>query len=167
MKTSNLLWGALGATILAGSVWAFAQIRVVPNDENVVAKRVQGTWNINVEWTRKLDRDRNPILKTLKFTTDVAVLSKLQSISDRYRDKDIFNAGWLTIDNSDKFPYLITCANGNPQVIWFTPLPGNWLGTANVRTIWIAIGRDMSNDILLWGGDHTWDVSAIYERGSL
>lgn len=166
MKTSILLWGALGAALLAGGVLAYSQLRVTPTDENVVAKRLAGSWSLNAEWTRKLDRDMNPIIKALKFTPDSNVLVKMKAISSRYQDKDIFSAGFVSIDGGPQYPYITTVANGNPQVIWWTPLGGDWLGVPNVRTVWVAIARDTSNDLLLWGGDHTWDVSAIYNRAS-
>ncbi len=164
MKISRLAVASLATATVAASAFAYFQLRVVPNDMNIVAKRLNGCWNLDVTASRKLDPDRQPIYRTLKFSADVAVLPRLTNAVQRLGLKELTNAGYVTLNDTKTYPYVLTTQDGNPTVIWFEPSGDEALGKPMHRTVWVAIARDTANDMLMLGGDHTWDVQAIYNR---
>lgn len=164
MKISRTALAALATATVAATAFAYYQLRVVPNDHNIVAKRVVGNWVLDVEMSRRLDRDRQPVYKNLKFTSDTSVLSKLSAYVPRLGSKELFGSGLVTINETNTYPYVLTTQDGNPNVIWFEPDGTDAFGKPMHRTVWVAIARDTMNDLLMLGGDHTWDVQTIYTR---
>ncbi len=164
MKISRLAVASLTTAAVAATAFAYVQLRVVPNDNHIVAKRMQGCWNLDVAASRKLDPDRQPVFRTLKFTADEAVLPKLAAYESRLSGKELFSAGWVTLNDTNTYPYVVTTQDGNPTVIWFEPRGDDATGAPQHRACWVAIARDTANDMLMLGGTHTWDVQAIFNR---
>ena len=48
MKISRLAVASLATAAVAATAFAYVQLRVVPNDNHIVAKRMQGCWNLDV-----------------------------------------------------------------------------------------------------------------------
>lgn len=164
MKISRLAVASLATAAVAATAFAYYQLRVVPNDNHIAAKRMQGCWNLDVTASRKLDPDRQPVFRTLKFTSDETVLPKLTNYVPRLGVKELFGAGYVTLNDTNTYPYVLTTQDGNPTAIWFEPQGDDAYGKPQHRTVWVAIARDNMNDMLMLGGTHTWDVQAIYNR---
>jgi hypothetical protein len=169
MKLKRLPLVLAGAAIVAGLAWAAGQY-VNPVPENVLSHRIAGTWVLDVELTRKLDPARgSAAIKKLKFVDDVKVVENMREfISKRYANRDIFGAGWLWIDDAtQQIPYIVTHANGNPQVIWFAPTTRDVFGDPVVKNLWVAPASERTNDMMMFGGDTMREAAAGFCRANL
>jgi hypothetical protein len=149
-----------------------AELRVQPNKENVVASRLEGTWQPHPALTQRLT-GRPPKPKgpggeepagILRFEVDPAVAATVPEKYHRHlADKPIFLAGTLAM-RGKAHPFILIELNGNPHVLYFRERGGDPMGDGESFNLILAPAKERAMDLLFIGGDFNNQPFSAYER---
>lgn len=138
---------------------AVGQLRVQPDQNHVVASRLEGVWVADAELCKRLgSRSGNG---HVEFRSDPAVLDALPPKLTSAMEKSlgefrIWMAGTVTFVEGERTmrgPFLLTTHTGNTSVVFFRSVEGQELDDAESGIVALAPARDRKNDILFMGGD--------------
>ena len=106
-------------------------------------------------------------MQSLEFKLDRSVFGRLQVHAPRFADLQVFTGGYMTVNDTNSYPYLLTDNAGNMTLTWFMPLEGNPMGEVKSMTVSIGCSRAKRADILfLGGGAGPREASAAYRRAT-
>jgi hypothetical protein len=136
--------------ILAFASRAEAQLKVEPDPRNLVATRIEGEWEVDVELSTRLNDKHPKAPRRMAFANDPTVLEKIppQFVAEIEKAKvRIYLAGTLQEGNAEKL-FLLTVWSGNSVVITFSRRDdGTWTNNGD-GALMIATGRDRQDDLL-------------------
>ena len=149
----------LGILLSANTGWA--QLRVEPDKENVVASRLEGQWVADAELTKRLG-GRGPA--QVAFKSDATVTAKIPAKYDVFlKDKRIYMAGTMVVQGKVS-PFILIEHNGNPHIVFFRDRNGEPLGDEESSIVMLAAAKDRRDDLLFMGGDFNNEPFAAYRR---
>jgi hypothetical protein len=138
-----------------------AQLKVQPEKENVVASKLDGSWEPEGELTRRLS---GTTLGKLSFKSDAAIAAKIPAMYEKFlQEKQIYMAGVLTLRDKEH-PFVLIEHKGNPHVVYFCERDGDPFGDAESFNMMLAVAKDKQNDLLFIGGDFNNQPFAAYGR---
>lgn len=142
------------------------KLKVVHEPENIVAIRLEGTWEFAPELTKKLQGSRGARLRSFKLDPNVLKNAKLRPEVEQLLSKEpIYAAGHLTENNeAEKYPFVLTCRKGMPYVFYFLPVGGDPFGNPESFYVFVAAGRDRKSDLLWVGGDTPDEAFSAFQR---
>lgn len=156
--------------LLAAAPW-IGPFRVEPNQQNVVASRLVGTWEPDLALAERLGvspADR------IRFESDPEIAAK---IPERYAkplaDRQIFLAGTMTRTTPaeagpsiQRYPFILLTMEGNPHLVYFRERKGDPMGDAESFNLSVIPAKDTANDLLFIGGDSNNQPFAAFHRGA-
>ena len=153
--------GLAAVIVLAGAAAVRAQLQVQADKENVVASKLEGQWEPDVELTRRLvgsvpvppagQADKNPARLIVK--SDPALAAKIPAKFARFFEgKQIYMAGLITLQDKER-PFVLIEHKGNPHLVWFREQGGEALGDAESFNVMLAVAKQTQDDLLFIGGD--------------
>ena len=148
MKKLSIAILAAASTLLLTSA-VLEEVMSVNPGANIVATRIAGTWQLDGPITRRLDPSSMPGMMELEFTSDPAILKRLQNhgtAGSLFKNRRIFGAGLMTIDQVVQHPYVLVLREDNLKLMWFQPTnpktdPLNPSGLIGSEPIFIAVSR--------------------------
>lgn len=124
------------------------------NPDNLVARRLEGTWTQREDLTLKL-QGTDLAERDVSFTVTVDP----QAVPDRILKKlgsklklTVYLMGRIKLKDQEH-PFILAGLHGNPHVIWFRERNGDPLGDAESFNLMIAPGKTPKEDLLFVGGD--------------
>jgi hypothetical protein len=160
-----LIW--TGATVLLAALLsgvAKAVVPVRPDKENVVASRLEGTWRLHTDLTKRLYGRSFDEVSTLSFRSSSAKSIELpQDFAKFIEGKTIFLAGTFTGDGKE-YPFLLTEYRGNPHIFYFKERDGDPMGDSESFNVMLAVAKDKQKDLLFIGGDFNNQPFVAFER---
>lgn len=134
---------------------------VKADKDNVVASKLEGTWEPDVEVTARLGAtSKGP----LSFRSDVNVTATIPAKYDAFlKGKQIYMAGVMTLKQKD-IPFLLIEHKGNPHVVYFRERDGDPLGDAESFNVSAVVAKDTKDDLLFVGGDFNNQPFSAYRR---
>ncbi len=154
-----------------------AGLRVEPDQDNVVAGRLRGTWEPDSLVNERLG---NPVTDTHElgvsgprttyvFEPDPLIAQKIPAAYTKFLGKlQLFDAGVFTIREDARMkvrmPYVLIVHNGNMHVMTFRERDGHAFGDAESGLVNIALGKGHENDLLLLGGDFANEPFSAFRR---
>jgi hypothetical protein len=138
-------------------------LQVTANKENVVASKLEGTWQANAELWKRLNGNDKPEKAIISFKSDPTVAAKIPIKYVQFLDGPIFMAGVMRRDERENH-FVITTFNGNTHLFYFRPRGGDPLGDAESFNLFIGVARDSKNDLLFIGGDFNNQPFSAWER---
>jgi len=144
---------------------SYAEIEIIKDTRNIISSRIEGSWIINHEESKKLwgkEKLEEKEMWNLTIRRDDDVLKKLQP---RYADRlikakaIIYFAGWIRLINLEYPCIIIDDKHGNNALVFFMQ---NDLDKANrsetdfnsVKAM-LVVGHTLSFDKLFLGGIRT------------
>jgi hypothetical protein len=165
-KIKNRKWAAAAGIVLT------AGLKVEPNQENVVASRLAGTWEADPALTLRLRGHelRGAEKVRVTFEADPAVAG---SVPGRYaaffKDRPIYLAGRMkriAAAGPGVNPFVLTVLHGNPHLVYFRERDGDPLGDAESFNVMLARAARPEQDLLFIGGDFNNQPFTAYRRGA-
>ena len=129
-----------------------AGLEVKKEKQNVVAGRLTGKWQTQIDLTAQLNG--TPVYEsTYTFTEDSSIADKVpEAIAAFLTGKQIYLAGIMT--HLDKnYPFILTEFFGNPYLIYFRSKGNDPMGDTESFNLILAPAADPRNDLLFIGGD--------------
>jgi hypothetical protein len=164
-----LTMGATSATSAA----AQTPLKVEPDPQNVVASRLEGTWEPDAPLTTHLGGRQTAgevaqaAASAVSFKSDPSIAGKIpQAMADRIRSMPgmrVYMAGTMTLSGKE-YPFLLLPLSGNLQVVMFQPRGGDPMGDSESFIVQLASAREPANDVLLIGGDFNNEPFSAYKR---
>ena len=145
---------ALALLARVGFALAF-ELRVEPEENNVTADRLAGTWESDPELCKRLGVRSSET--QIEFVVDDSFLSSVpEKFNEFLADKQIFEAGRMTWreDGTPKtYPYMLIEHAGNPHLLMLRARDGEPLGDAESCNLIVVPAKEHSKDVLFLGGD--------------
>ena len=133
------------------------EIAVAHDNDNVVANRLPGKWEVDRGLSARLQKDDRGI-EALEFVPDDRV-AKL--IPDDYRrllqGKTTYLAGMMGL-RGKRYPFILIELHGNPHLVWFQDRGGEWV------KLFIAAAEDRNSDLLFIGGNFSDQPFCAFRR---
>lgn len=155
--------GVIGAlAVLGGATLAF-QFQEV-DSQNIVAKRLPGTWRVDAPLTARLNPAPGAMIpRELVFQNEPMLRDVLVKTYPRYANFDIYMTGTATM-NGESHMFALLNEEGNAHLVLFTPGRDDpAIGPHHVH-IGIMTSRTSDNDLLYIGGDLVRESAAVYGR---
>jgi len=151
MKLHRLI--ALGALAPVGLALSL-QILVEPDQNNVTAGRLAGTWEADPIVSQRLGGAASD--RTLEFKKDSTFLGSIPAtLAEELRGGPIFESGLVKISEEGQAlfngPYLLTVQSGNPRLLLLHEQDGQPLAGYEAANVFVAPGEQRHNDLLLFG----------------
>lgn len=132
------------------------QLRVEPDQNNVTAGRLVGTWESDPVVAERMGLKGDG--QQLEFRAAGDFLDKVPAkIAEAIKDMRIYESGTVVLRAGDKTrwtrPYLLTNISGNPHLLMFRARDGEPLGDVESFNLFVAQGKEQADDLLLVGGD--------------
>lgn len=159
-----ILAASLCALAAVTTGFAFQQLALVQDDQNLLRLRLEGQWNLNSSFTRHLQPEPGTVVpQSIGFTNDPKVMERLIAQRDRLAGLHLYQSGMMTIDGKSH-PFVVTNEHGNATLIYFATR-SNEIGAGTSIPIAIAVGRPKSQDLLFYGGASDGKTgAALYQR---
>jgi len=139
--------------------------KVVPNKENVVSSRLEGSWVADTELYERLKG--SPPGKNAKPIEVRSAPEVAEKIPDKYgeflKGRPLYMAGYLKWGDSES-PFILSDLNGNPHMFTFRERDGDPMGDAESMNVMLAPAKDTKNDVLFLGGDFNNEPFRAYRR---
>ncbi|HHJ20702.1 MAG TPA: hypothetical protein ENJ84_12910 [Gammaproteobacteria bacterium] len=154
-------------TFLLASIWLIFQtvtageLKVEPDKENVVASRLEGSWQIHGSLTRRLTGSAKSRVAKLLFITEPSVAEnapdEVAKLIKKYKMR-IYMAGYMSVDGKD-YPFVLTHIRGNPHIVY-------WPTKLNVESfnVMLAVAKNKQQDLLFIGNDFNNRPFFAFER---
>jgi len=140
--------------------------KILDDAENLVARRIQGTWKIDMALSNKLDpAAKESADRTYKFTYNAGVMPGLQAAWPRLQKKPIFSAG-ICETQGKTHPYLLSSEHGNMLLTIYTGEGTAVVEQSVIFSVAIAIGAKPGHDLLILGPSGGKDPSLMFTRDS-
>ena len=150
--------------VLCLNVSGRAAQEVKADKDNVVASKLEGTWEPDVEVTARLGANSKG---RLSFRSDVNITAKIPAKYDAFlKGKQIYMAGVMTLIQKEH-PFLVIEHKGNPQVVYFRERNGDPLGDAESFNVSVIVAKDTKDDLLFVGGDFNNQPFSAYRRANV
>jgi len=147
--------------VLAAVAAVAAGLTVKENSDSILARRLEGTWQVEAGLTRRLiGGDEAPPRLTFSFTSDPQVAWTVPGKYDEiFKGKAIYMAGTFSRTRGEAQPeparpFVLIEHNGNFHLVWFRERDGDPMGDAESNIVAFAPARQKENDLLFIGGDH-------------
>ncbi len=131
------------------------QARVQPSTNHVIAPRLAGVWEADVELRERLGA--SAWLERLEFVPDERVLATIPaSLLEPLANERIYQAGTVTMVERGKtssYAYLLVTYEGNPMVILPRSREGGALDDLESGLLNVVPGKSAAQDLLFLGGD--------------
>jgi hypothetical protein len=169
MKKLLPLFIALAALSAVCFAMRSARLEVKPSEENVVAGRLEGEWQLHVPLTQRLlARQFSPALRSsrayISFKGDDSITKDIpRKYKDSLKNRTIYKAGMMTVQGEDH-PFILVEFSGNPHLVYFTERNGDPMGDRESFIVVLAAATHDANDLLFIGGDRSNEPFAAYER---
>jgi hypothetical protein len=141
---------------MSSEVWGGLEVQ--PDEENVVASRLEGEWRPEVALTERLtggeqqNRGESPS-GTLSFRSEPSVATTIPAKYEEFLGKNrVYMAGMMTLGENE-YPFVLIQNRGNPHIVYFRDRDGDPLGDAESFNVILAPAKDTRNDLLFTGGD--------------
>ena len=138
-------------------------------EQNVVASRLAGTWELETALTERL-RGRKTAVPDPKlvFVDDPDVKMKIPDKFVEAVKKDgvmieVRMAGYVEMRGA-KHPFILTTVEGNPHIFYFRERGGDPFGDSESFNVMLAPAKDRKNDLLFVGGDFNNQPFVAYAR---
>ncbi len=153
---------------LAFASLLLAQLVVQPDDKNVVASRLEGTWVPMPALAKRLTGsvDSGPLgkLAPMAFRSDPSVFKKVPERYVKYLAAErVYLAGEMTLHGNDH-PFFLVTNRGNPTIIYLRPKRQEPYGDAESFNVSLIIAKDPENDLLFIGAETIPRPFTAYER---
>lgn len=152
-----------------------ADVAVEPDKENVVASRLEGTWQPHPGLTKRLTGDVKPRPRELPFAGNITFESD-SSVAEKLPDEhaELFIERSMTIylagyakSAGESYPFVVTHLHGNPHVLIWIERDGDPFGNGESFNVMIAVAGNKRNDVLFVGGDRNNQSFSAYERADV
>jgi len=170
MKTTAMYALTCLFALLTGPVGvARAQLEVEPDEQNVVASRLIGSWQADAELCERLGSDGQQEFgnigdNVLTFTEDATVAGLIPERFERpLKEYQIYLAGTMSFGD-ESFPFVLLSIRGNPHLLIFREQNGNAFGDSESMNVMLAYAEEPANDLLFLGGDFIGQPFAAYGR---
>jgi hypothetical protein len=132
-----------------------AELAVEPDEENVVASRLLGTWIPDNALGARLGTRAG--FSQVRFDRDDSV-AKLVSAKhgEALRDHQVFLAGNARFEAEgmeEVWPFVLISLHGNPHLMLFQERGGDPVGDSESCNLFVVPAKEQANDLLLIGGD--------------
>lgn len=154
-----LVWGCLVGV-------ATAELKLENDPENVVASRLEGSWQVSSQLAKRLSSDRRVFLQSVSFKSDPTMLSKVpeaHAAAISAKTGKVYLAGYITF-NDKELPFLLTTLHGNPHIVLWMEQGGDRFGNIESMNIMLAVAEEKQNDLMFLGGDFNNQPFNAYER---
>ena len=166
-KSHWAMMAVVVAVVGVGACSLWAALKVQADKENVVASRLEGTWTLHADLTKRLTGEKSDSAG-YQFTKDddvaAAVPDKFEKI---LKDMTIYMSGKMKVTrgkNEETYPFVLVSYKGNPRVIYFREGDGQPMGNAESLNVMLAQAKDKANDLLFVGGDFNNQPFRAFER---
>jgi len=140
---------------------SWAQLQVQADKDNVVASKLDGLWEPDVELTKRLSGTASG---KITFKSDAAVAAKVPAKHEQsLKGKQVYMAGVMTLEEKE-YPFVLIQHKGNPHVVFFQGRDGDPLGDAESFIVMLAAGKAKQEDLLFIGGDFNNQPFSAYRR---
>jgi hypothetical protein len=141
-------------------------VRIEPDENNVTAGRLEGTWEPDPEVCKRLGVKDHGV--RIEFTQDDSFLDAIpEEVQEAIEDFPMYESGRVIYhrpSGPQSFPYLLTNLAGNPHLIMFRERDGVALGDIESMNLMVIPGKTSSEDILFTGGDFNNEPFKAYRR---
>lgn len=137
------------------SLPAFSQPIKLP--DNLVSKRLDGRWKMNLTLTSRISLDRQiGGIRGLEFTRDLGQLAKVPKIyTDRVKPEHFHMAGTIKVEfangHKSSHPFILTSQKGNTLLWVFTPQSGSKEIKVDTSVVNLIAGQWENDDLLFLG----------------
>ncbi len=141
-------------------------LQVEPDKGNVVASRLEGSWQVHESLTQRLTGNPKARPSKLSFTSDPSIAESVPAeYATAFNEKHmkVYLAGEAEIDGT-KCPFVLTQVSGNPHVLVWFERDGNPFGNGESFNLMIAVASDTQDDLLFVGGDFNNQPFSAFER---
>ena len=137
--------------------------KVEPDEKNIVAKKLPGTWKFNPDLSQRLIGKGKHKIKTITFRDDAGVAGQVPA---KLKEKlgRLYLSGWMVFNDKVTFPFLLIQLGGNPHVVFFEKRDGDPFGDAESFYVMLPQAREKANDLLFVGGDMPREPFMAFDR---
>lgn len=162
---TSLPW--ISAVLLALVARPTKDIRVQPDDQNIVSGLIEGTWVPDEALDTRLGN--RPGSLRMEFVRDDTIAKQIPAKYEEFLGKKIiFAAGTALWKEGDavvaRGPFLVIEQSGNPHVVMFRPRGDEPLGDAESGNVVLVRAKERSGDILFLGGDTAGERFRAFRR---
>lgn len=138
---------------------------LAPDDQHVVASRLEGEWILDAALTARLWPGRRAGRgERLGFAVDPAVFEAVpERVLSMLSGLTCTLAGTLT-RQGEQHPFLLVTLRGNSQLIWFAERDGQAFGDLESFIVSLARAEQRTDDLLLVGGDFNNQPFVAFQR---
>lgn len=154
-----LMWGCLAGI-------ATAELKLEKDPENVVASRLEGSWQVSSQLAKRLSGERRVLLQSVSFKSDPTMLAKVPAAHAEAitaKSGKVYFAGYITFKDQE-LPFLLTTLHGNPHIVLWMEQGGDRFGNIESMNIMLAVAEEKQNDLMFLGGDFNNQPFNPYER---
>jgi hypothetical protein len=143
-------WSRPATLVGRDQLGAQTALKVEPDPQNVVASRLIGRWQLDLELSRRLGGDLR--IAAVLFQQDDAVVAKVPArFIAKLQDFKIALAGVMTLQGK-QHPVVLIQMNGNPHVVYYRERDGDPLGDAESCNVMLARGDKPETDLSAFSG---------------
>ncbi len=157
---------ALAPLLALASPLQDGTFRVEPDQQNVVASRLEGAWVPDAVVGERLGTEAH--FARIEFESDPSIVARIpEKYSEFLAEKQLFQAGMMTMRRRDKLQkhaFLLIVHSGNPHVVFFRERDGDPFGDGESFNVALTPGKEKKNDLLFVGGDHNNQPFDAYRR---
>ncbi|MBX9790652.1 MAG: hypothetical protein K2Y37_17180 [Pirellulales bacterium] len=167
--TSPMLFRALVFILVCSAIAlqsSAEELKVEPDEENVVASKLLGIWKQQDALTKRLRGVRSDARKSQSFISEPGITAKIPEKYVRVflvQKIKIYVAGYMELHN-DRHPFVLIQLRGNPTILYWRERDGDAFGDTESFTVMVAAATDKKDDLLFIGGDFNNQAFTAYER---
>jgi len=152
----------LAWTFFSGQTKALAQLKVEPDEKNVVASRLEGKWIVMPALTKRLGGN---IDQRISFKSDPSVVNVVPERLIPYLQKcRIYMAGYMMFLGKNLSPFFLITNQGNPTIVYLREKGDDPYGDAESFLVTLVPAVDPVNDLLFVGHESIPRPFSAYER---
>lgn len=138
-----------------------AEIKVEADKDNVVASKIEGTWEPDDMLTKRVE---GASLGAVIFKSDAEVAKLIPAKYNEFlKGKRVYLAGRMTL-RKQEFPFILIEHKGNPHVVYFQQRGDDPFGDAESFNVMLVVAKDTTKDLLFIGGDFNNQPFSAYQR---
>lgn len=134
-------------------------------DENVIVLRLEGTWTVNADISRRLDPKPDVVMpRSIEFKKNDEILGKMQGLFPRFKMAEgIYMSGTAMMNGTEHW-FLVLSEKNMSKLVLFTPNREGGVQEPHGALINLIVSRDQSKDLLFIGGIAARESATAYDR---
>lgn len=161
MKACVVCFAAAG-TFLWGQARTQAQLKVEPDERNVVASRLEGEWVAVPALSKRVGGNMD---LPISFKGDPLMVNVVpEKLRPNFQKQRIYMAGNMKFMRKHLSPFFLIVENGNPVVVWLREEGDDPYANAESFLVSLVPAKDPANDLLFVGQESIPRPFSVYER---